>query len=69
MGSEPVQMRLGVEGGKIFAIVTHNKIKEELKPNLDQVIDNTQVELVVFVKLVVSIVEPTQPVVVAAKSS
>jgi hypothetical protein len=62
-------MRLGVEGEKIFTIATHGNIKEELIPNLDQVIDNIQVELVVFAELVVSIVEPTQPVVVVAKSS
>lgn len=58
-----------MEGEKIFTIATHGNIKEELIPNLDQVIDNIQVELVVFAELVVSIVEPTQPVVVVAKSS
>jgi glutamate racemase len=68
MWREPIQIKFGVEGEKIFVIATHGNIKEELKPNLDQVFDNIQVELV-FVKLVVSIVEPTQLVVVATKSS
>jgi hypothetical protein len=68
MWSEPIQMRLGLEGENIFVIATHGNIKEELKPNLDKVFDNIQVELV-FAKLIVSIGEPTQLVVVATKSS
>jgi hypothetical protein len=32
-------------------------IEEELEPNLDQVIHNIQVEPVVFVELVISIIE------------
>jgi hypothetical protein len=34
-------------------------IEEEPKPNLDQVIDNIQVEHIMFAKHVVSIIEPT----------
>jgi hypothetical protein len=44
-------------------------IEEELEPNLDKVIDNIQIELVVFVELVVPIIELRQPIVVALKSS
>jgi hypothetical protein len=44
-------------------------IEEELEPNLDKVIDNIQIELVVFVELVVPIIEFRQPIVVALKSS
>jgi hypothetical protein len=33
-------------------------IEEEPKPNLDQVIDNIQVEHVLFIEPVVSIIEP-----------
>jgi len=54
-----------VRGGEeLYAIVTQGSIEEKPKPNLDQVIDNIQVEHVVFTKLVVPIVEPTQHVVV-----
>jgi len=39
-------------------------MKEELGPDLEHVIDNIQVEFVVFIKPIVSITEPTQPIVV-----
>jgi urease alpha subunit len=53
-------------GGKEFdAITTQGNIKEEPEPNLDQVIDNIQVEPVVYVELIISIIEPT---IVAIKS-
>jgi len=37
-------------------------MEEELKPNLDKVINNIQVEPVEFVEFVVPIAKPTQPV-------
>ncbi len=44
-------------------------LEEEPKPNLDQVIDNIQVELVESIELIVPITKPTQTIVVVAKSS
>jgi hypothetical protein len=59
----------GGGGEELQATATHGNLEEEPKPNLDKVVDNIQVEHVEFVELVVPIVEPTQPVVVATKSS
>ncbi len=57
---------IGGRGGeKLEATTTQGNIKEELKPNLDQVIDNIQIEPIMYAKLVVSI---TKLVVVATKS-
>ncbi len=58
-------------GGKeeFNAIATLGNIEEKLKPNLDKVIDNIQIELVVFTKHAISIVEPTQLVVVVIELS
>jgi hypothetical protein len=50
---------------ELDATTTQGNIEEKLKPNLDQVIDNIQVEPVVFVELVVSI---TKPAAIAIKS-
>ncbi len=44
-------------------------MEEKLKPNLDQVIDTIQVELVEPIQLVVSIAKPKQLVVITTKSS
>jgi hypothetical protein len=68
-GEQTCSNEIGGGGGEFFCNNYISNIKEKLKPNLDQVIDNIQVELVVSAKLVVSIVEPTQPIVVATKSS
>jgi hypothetical protein len=44
-------------------------MEEEPKPNLDQVIDNIQIEHIVFIEHVVSIAELTQLVVKVIESS
>ncbi len=57
---------IGSKGGKkLEAIATQGSIKGDLKPKLDHVIDNIQVELIVFAKLVVSI---TKLVIINTKS-
>jgi hypothetical protein len=57
---------IGSRGGeKLEAITTQSNIEEEPEPNLDQVINNIQVEPIVFVELVDSI---TKLVAVATKS-
>ncbi len=49
---------IGGRGGKkLDAIAMQGSIEEEPKPNLDQVTNNIQIELVVFVEHVVSIIE------------
>jgi len=45
------------------------RIEEEPEANLDQMIDNIQIKLVMSVELIVSIAEPTQPIVVGIESS
>ncbi len=52
----------GGGGEELNAIITHDNIEEELKPNLNHVIDNIQIEPILSVKTVVSIVELTQHV-------
>jgi hypothetical protein len=50
---------IGSRGGEeLEAIAIQGSIEEEPEPNLDQVINNIQVDLVMFVELVVSITEP-----------
>jgi hypothetical protein len=57
---------IGVGGGeKLYATTTQGSIKEKPKPNLDYVIDNIQVEPIVFTEPMVPITKPTQCVVVA----
>jgi len=46
-------------GEEFDATTMQGSIEEEPKPNLDQVIDNIQVEHIMFAKHVVSIIEPT----------
>jgi len=47
----------GGGGEELDATTTQNNIKEEPKPNLDQVIDNIQIEPIVYVEHVISIIE------------
>jgi len=47
---------IGVGRGKFYLTITQCNIKEKPKPNLDQVTDNIQVELVVFTKFIKPIV-------------
>jgi hypothetical protein len=61
---------IGGGGGEKFnTTTTQHNIEEELEPNLDKVIDNIQIEPFVSIEPIVSIVEPTQLVVVTTKSS
>jgi hypothetical protein len=61
---------MGGEGGeKLQTIAIHNNLEEEPKPNLDQVIDNIQVELVEPIQPMVSIIEPKQPIIIVVESS
>jgi hypothetical protein len=61
---------IGNRGGEeLYATITQGNIKEEPEPNLDKVIDNIQVEPIMSIELVVSIAEPTQPMVVTIESS
>ncbi len=60
----------GGGGEELDATITQGNIEEELKPNLDKVIDNIQVEPVVSTELIISItefvaiaIEPFQPIV------
>jgi hypothetical protein len=55
----------GGGGEQLYAIATYGNIKEEPEPNLDQVIDNIQRELVESIEPVAPIAEPTQHVIVA----
>jgi hypothetical protein len=48
----------GGGGEKLDATAMQGNIREEPKPNLDQVIDNIQVEPIVYVEPIVSIIEP-----------
>jgi hypothetical protein len=52
-----------IRGGgeeKFYVTTTRGNIEEEPEPNLDQVIDNIQVELVELVEPIVPITKPTQ---------
>jgi hypothetical protein len=61
---------MGGGGGKeLQAMAIQGNLEEEPKLNLDQVIDNIQVEPIESIEHVVPITEPTQPIVVVAKSS
>jgi hypothetical protein len=55
----------GRRGEKLEAIATQSNIEKEFEPNLDQVINNIQVEHVMSIELVVSIIEV---IVIATKS-
>jgi hypothetical protein len=51
---------IGCRGGEEFDVIsTQGNIEEEPKPNLDQIIDNIQIELIIFVEPIVSITKPT----------
>ncbi len=48
----------GGGGEELDVTTTQGNIEEKPEPNLDQVIDNVQGKLVMYVELVVSIIEP-----------